>query len=112
MNAKVEFAFLCACLIVPLTGCNRRISAPIADVTRNQVVTLKSSGSEPSGVSLHIRGHLDGAAVIWAEGWEKQTIGQAVDFKLYKDWFEPTCDLHYDPTGVTKGDITIEYQFH
>ena len=95
-----------------MPSCSRPRTTHVPDVTQTNVLALSTSQQSVSGISLHIRGRLDGKAHVVAGNWEKHTLSGTVDWQVYHDWFEPTCALHYEPVAVTSGSLTVEYEFH
>ena len=98
--------------LVTLLGCKGRGTIAVSDVTATNTFTLTSRGGSISGLTLHVRGHLDGTGYIYAGNWDTQALSGAVDWTIYHDWFETNCVLHYDPLGVHTGTLTIQYEFH
>ena len=94
------------------TGCSRKRVTTIPDPTKPTVVTLTGGNGSPSGVSIRITGEIDGTAEVYAGNWDRKKLSGVVDWQIYHDWFEPTCDLHYEPSGVSSGSLTIEYTIH
>ena len=99
-------------LLVILLGCSDRGAVVVSDVAATNDFTLKSRGRLISGLALHVRGQLDGTGYIYAANWETQALSGTIDWKIYHDWFEKNCTLHYRPEGVRTGSVTIEYEFH
>jgi len=86
----------------------------IDNVSRPQRLVFQTSDKSPSGVTLRVRGHIDGTAIITTveDQWPPQKLGGDVDWAVYKDWFQSTCAFDYAPTGVTAGHLTLELTFH
>lgn len=113
MNTTRALALLSAlALALCATACSRSGSTNVPDPTKKSVITLRSSIAEPNGITIKITGKIDGSAVVHADNWEKVSISGEVEWQIYKDWFEPSCDIHYEPSGVTTGSLTIDYTFH
>jgi hypothetical protein len=105
---------VCDC-VFGVPGCTPKRSVyRIRDVTATNVLDLPSRSfkSLPSGVSLHITGRLNGTAVVYAAGWQPVELSGAVDQRIYHDWFQTNCLLHYNPLSVRSGELTVEYVFH
>jgi hypothetical protein len=91
----------------------------IEDVRKTNTLQLVSVRSRiagsydiQSGLSLHVYGQLDGTASIYATGWETAKVSGIVDWRIYHDWFQTNCTLHYVPEGVTSSHLTVKYTFH
>ena len=100
-------------MALAVTGCDRHGGVvPIADSTKAKSVVLRSTRTDVSGISLRVRGHIDGEATLSAANWDKQVLKGTVDWQVYHDWFNGTCTLRYLPKDVKSGALTIEYEFH
>ncbi len=64
-----------------------------------------------STVHIWLTGQIDGDTEICAEGWTRQKLTGKIDYRVGHDWFDPVCRLHYEPHGVTTGNLTIRYRF-
>jgi hypothetical protein len=98
--------------LVTLFGCSDRGTVSVPDVTATNAFTLNSRGGSISGLTLHVRGHLNGTGYIHAANWETQALSGTIDWKIYHDWFYKSCTLEYRPEGVHAGSVTIDYEFH
>ena len=104
---------ICVVIVAIVSACGRSSEiADVPDVTRPTVLVLNSRSANVSGITLHIHGQIDGDAVFSTSGWETQRLSGKVDYKIYHDWFQPKCNLHYQPQKVTSGVLTVEYKFH
>ena len=108
-------------IVLPLvgSGCggSRRGSVRITDVTKTNSIPLTSGwsgigGNLPSGITLHLRGRIDGSARVWAGNWETTRLSGTVAWRVYHDWYETNCVLHYLPESVKSGELTVDYRFH
>lgn len=87
--------------------------APLPDVSQPADLALTSGGGKyTSGLSVHITGEINGEVEVWASNWKPQRLSGRVDWRVYHDWYEPTCTLHYRPVGKVSGELEIHYQFH
>ena len=102
-------------LVVLLVGCSKScppLVAIVSDATQTNALRLTCSRQNVSGLTLHVRGYLDGTGHVFAGNWETQALSGTVDWKIYHDWFQPSCTLHYHPVNVRRGSLSIEYEFH
>ncbi len=83
----------------------------IPDVTRSSNINMNTWQWDVSGITLHIHGNLNGEAYVFAGNWRKKLLSGRVDWKIYRDWFQPSCVLHYEPKSVTSGNLTVEWCF-
>ena len=95
-------------------GGSRSGSVRIADVTKTNSISLTSSysgvgGDGPSGITLHIHGQIDGSAYVYASNWETTKLSGTVEWRIYHDWFQTNCVLHYIPESVRSGELTVDY---
>jgi hypothetical protein len=95
---------------------DRWSEAPLAHVGQTADLALSGGGSwrmgDPSGLSVHITGAIEGAVDVWVDNWEPQRLTGRVDWRVYHDWLYPTGTLHYRPLGKVSGRLVIRYQFH
>jgi PBP1b-binding outer membrane lipoprotein LpoB len=109
---KISFV-ACLMAIVIVSGCSQKAqTVNVVDVSKQETLALKTTSSDVSGISLHVQGQLDGEAVLSAANWQPQKVNGKVDFEVYHDWFEPKCDLQYQPLTATTGTLTVQYTFH
>ena len=91
-------------------------AVPLPDV--GQPANLALTGGDrlmggPSGVSALIAGEIDGEVEVWADGWGPQRLRGRADWRVYHDWFDPSCTLHYRPVGeAVSGRLVVRYRFH
>lgn len=102
-----------------LCGCSgsRSGSVRIADATKNNTLNLLSGysgkgGDTPSGITLQVHGQIIGSAYIYAGNWKPEKLSGRVDWKVYHDWFQANCELHYIPESVQSGELTVDYTIH
>lgn len=72
----------------------------------------RSLGTTPSGISVHIRGTIDGSAYVYLPEWGSNKLSGNVDWERYGDWFSTNCDLYYFPDQVRSGSLKVRYTFH
>jgi hypothetical protein len=65
-----------------------------------------------SGVTLRVRGHIDGTATVQAENWTPQQISGDVDWSVYHDYFSSSIVIDYSPTNVTAGSLNFSLTFN
>ena len=66
-----------------------------------------------STISLHVQGHIDGAAVIYAPlNGLPHTISGDVDWRISGEYSDYSMILDYSPTGGTAGKLNFEVSFH
>jgi hypothetical protein len=90
---------------------SRTVTIDVGDVTNKSSITLTSPSTGVSGLTIHITGEINGQAYVFASNWEKKKLSGKVDWRIYHDWFEPTCVLQYEPVSVTSGNLRIDYTF-
>lgn len=86
----------------------------VVDASQPRPITFRAErGQDVSGVTLRVRGHLDGRATVSAvEGnWHPEPLTGDVDFTIYHDWFDPICTIDYIPGNGTAGSLTVELTF-
>jgi len=97
--------------LLPLVGCNPRVTVQVPDVTKPIELTVwPGADREVRGISVHIRGYLDGAAVIWSEFGTNRVAGK-IDVS-HRDNYSTNFTLHYVPETVRMGKVSMEYVFH
>jgi len=112
MNSSPFHALLAAAILI-LTGCERQQTQRIVRFAESQTLTFQAPrSSTPSGYTLHVHGHIDGAASITASESHPQPISGHVDWRIYHDYFRPSIDIHYAPAKVTAGQLTVDLTFH
>jgi len=65
-----------------------------------------------SGVTLRVRGHIDGTATIHSENWKPHSISGDVDWAAHYDHYEPSIVINYSPTNVTAGNLSFSLTFN
>ncbi len=87
----------------------------ITRVMEAQKLTFRATDAKHlSGVTLHVHGHIEGAAMIKGplNASEPQPISGDVDWQIYGDYFVPDIEFEYVPAKVTAGQLTFEVEFH
>jgi hypothetical protein len=89
----------------------------VETVTSAQSLTFRDQPYIPhlasiSGVTLRVRGHIDGSATFDAENWKPQAFSGDVDFSVHRDHFEPELVIRYSPTNVTGGNLSFSVTFN
>jgi hypothetical protein len=97
-----------------LLGCSGRgpVVIFVSEVAATNSFTLIADHGSVSGITLHVQGLLDGTGYVYAANWPTQVLSGPIDWKVYHDWFETNCVIHYHPVGVSTGRLTIQYEFH
>ncbi len=114
---RISILLLAVCSAV-LLGCGSRSgSVRIADVTKTNSLNLTSGysgidGDVPSGITVHVHGQIDGEAYVYAGNWETTKLSGTVEWRIYHDWFQTNCVLHYVPESVRSGELTVDYRIH
>ena len=99
-------------LLGALVGCTKQQTAQIADTTKPSTLTLAPAhGAAGRGLSLSIRGRIDGVARIWYGGASTNEVSGRIDMS-YDDNCSTNFLVHYVPEGVRTGQVTIKYAFH
>jgi hypothetical protein len=114
MRIAAFFLVVCAVALVGCKAGSRSGSVPITDVTKTNALILVSdysgvAGDVPSGIALHVQGRLDGTAYVYAGNWETTRLSGVVNWRIYHDWFQTNCVLHYVPVSVQSGELTVDY---
>lgn len=96
-----------------VSGCGKRQTAQVADVTKASVVTLTAPADRPlvHGITLRFRGHLDGVATVSGTNVQTQKLTGDFDVRTDGDWYSTNCVLQYSPESVRTGTVSIEYEF-
>ncbi len=103
-----------------MIGClqkNRIVN--FADVTKDSKIVLyhKDTTSRICEINLIFKGEINGDALIYIEdgGYNykrKYMLNKGkVDYKIGGDWYNSKCIVNYKPLNVTKGSLSIEYEF-
>src|SRR5258705_399510 len=89
------------------TGCSRKHTVQVADVSKPEMIVLKASRDQSaihiSGISLRFHGQIDGDATISGTNVLTQKMAGTFDLKTGGDWYSDTCQLQYSPTNVHSG---------
>jgi hypothetical protein len=83
-----SLAFIALSLAVSLCGCGRKQTAQVADVTKPTTLTLTTAPRQKDsvhGLSLRIRGQVDGAAMISGSIVQTQCITGNFDIRAGGD---------------------------
>ena len=117
MTIAPSVLIVCAVVLIGCGRGSRSGSVPIADVTKTNALNLVSdysgvAGDVPSGITLHVHGRLDGTAYVFAGNWETTKLSGTVEWRIYHDWFQTNCVLHYVPESVRSGELTVDYTIH
>jgi hypothetical protein len=112
-RVRTLLPFLSVGLVI---GCDRNpgpTNLAISDATQTNALCLVSPhrGGFVSGLTLHIQGHLDGTGYVYAANWPTQALSGAIDWRMYEDYFQNSCVVHYHPVGVRTGSLSILYEF-
>jgi hypothetical protein len=99
------------CLLAAISGCERSGKLRVADVTQSQSFPVKARSSSPTGITLHVKGHLDGTAFVYIQSHAKESLSGDVDWKVYHDWFEQECEISFEPGSAASGSLEISYVF-
>ena len=91
---------------------SQTVTVNIENVTNKSSITLATPSKGVSGLTIHVTGEINGQAYVFASNWEKKELSGKVDWRIYHDWFEPTCVLQYEPVSVTSGNLRIDYTFY
>ncbi len=100
-----------AAMAFAFAGCERPQIQHIERVADEQHLVFNDPGSSRSGVTLHVRGQIDGEATIDGPQWSPQTISGKVDRIVYHDYFYKTIVIDYTPSKVTSGKLSFELTF-
>ena len=103
--------FLMLQILVAVAGCTKQQTIQITDTTKPCTLTLApAEGASGRGVSLNIKGRIDGFARIWYSDSTNEISGR-IDVS-YSDSHSTNFQVHYVPAGVRTGQVTIKYAFH
>jgi hypothetical protein len=111
MKNTIKIVF--AALIMLQCSCNllsRRME--IVDTTRSQQLTFVSYYKNPSRYDITVHYELDGDAAILSGSQEVLHLSKGNSTPTSGgDWYSDTLRLEYIPKNVTKGKVTIYYEF-
>ncbi len=83
----------------------------VTDITTSQSFTVKARSSSRSGITIHVKGHIDGSAYVYVNNYQKEALSGNVDWQSYSDWFENECTIYFEPGTASKGELKISYSF-
>ena len=109
VNAARSVLPVVALVFLLVTGCSKRVK--IDNPTRPTALSLSTS-LDPIALDVRIRGRVDGSATFATTRGFRQTVSG--EFKIIAqrgDWYERTYVIHYFPSNVTVGHITVTYDF-
>jgi hypothetical protein len=100
-------------LLATLVGCGPRATVQVPDVTKLITLTVSpGDGRHSRGVSVHLRGYLDGSAlVIWDSELTTNRLSGKIDVS-HRDNYSTNFTLHYIPETVRTGMVSMQYVFH
>lgn len=97
-----------------VTGCGKRQSLGIPDVTKSATLTLTAPPAQSApvhGISVRIRGKIDGTAQIAGPPLQTKRVSGNFEIVHNGDYYSTNCVISYLPVGVRKGRVTIDYEF-
>jgi hypothetical protein len=101
-------------LLIPglIVGCTKKQTVQINDATKPSTLTLTpAQGKAGRGLSLSIKGRIDGVARIWYGDSRTNVVSGQVDMR-YNDNYSSNFMVHYEPERVRTGQVTVKYAFH
>jgi hypothetical protein len=100
-------------LMVREGGGSKWKSAEIPDVTRTSTLTLTADPrlKNVDQLVLRIRGNIDGTAQMAGAPLPAKRVSGRFEIDHDGNHREPSCVINYMPVGVSKGQVTVEYQF-
>ena len=102
-------------LVAPalLLGCSKNQNTKLKDPTKAQVISFKSTHSSVSGVTVRVKGSLQGSSE-WRlpNGTTEKAVSGDFDFEIYCDHFEPKFVIEYFPKNVSSGRAQVSCEFH
>jgi hypothetical protein len=110
--------YLKSALIVSVllnVGCDGPPQVPVTldipNVTVTNTFTLVCvHPGQPSGITFRLHGSIAGRAGLSGPSLHTQWVGPgAVDWRIYKDWFETNYPFTYSPHGVATGHLQLDY---
>lgn len=88
------------------------------DVTTKSILKIRKDfgTGDAKKLRFYVSGTLDGKAYLVSSGENTRPISYAIGpgkINLYEEkvWQDPYCTLDYSPAGVTKGSLSIRYDF-
>src|SRR5688500_16964560 len=107
-------AVLILLMAVAVTGCGKRQSAGIPDVTKSATLTLTTppeQGARVHSISLRIHGKIDGTAQIAGPPLQPKRVSGNFEIVHNGDYYSTNYVISYLPVGVRKGRVTVDYEF-
>lgn len=101
-------------LLVVFSGCGKRQATEISDVTKPTTLTLTPApgqGALVHGISVSIRGKIDGSADFIGTELGTNHVGHNFEIRQSGDYYTTNYVIEYVPTGVSTGKVTIQYEF-
>ena len=93
--------------------CSRQPVIHVAEVGSTNTWTLTSRhGTFAKGISLSLKGRLEGSADLIVSDWATQALTGQVDWKITHDLTTSNCVVVYAPQNVRGGQLEITYFFH
>lgn len=96
--------------LLAAVGCGRRTTVHISDVTKPITITV-APGGPARGFSAHVRGRIEGTALIWNSEFGTNVLSGRIDIR-YSDNHSTNFTLNYVPKSVRAGEVSMEYVFH
>jgi hypothetical protein len=81
----------------------------ITDLTTSQSFTVKALSSSRSGITIHVKGYINGSAYVYVNNYQKESLSGNVDWQSYSDWFENECTIYFEPGSASSGELEISY---
>jgi hypothetical protein len=95
-----------------VVSCRPRATMHIPDATQPITITVAPGGERPArGFSVHVRGRIDGSALIWNSEFGTNTLSGKIDVR-YRDNHSTNFTLNYEPQGVRTGEVIMDYVFY
>jgi hypothetical protein len=111
MSMKSASIVALTALVLPV-GCRPRVAVQVPDVTKPITLTVSRGNAEARGVSVRIRGNIDGVAVLSGSGrYGTNRVHGLID-ESYRDNYSTNFTLYYAPETVRTGIVTMQYVFH
>jgi hypothetical protein len=99
-------------VLVCVVGCKPRVTVQVPDVTKPVTLTVSPGNAEARGVSVRIRGNIDGvAALSSSRGYGTNRVQGRIDVS-YRYNYSTNFTLYYAPETVRTGIVTMQYVFH
>jgi hypothetical protein len=98
-------------LIAATAGCERSGTLKVGDVTKPESFVVKARSSSPTGITINVKGHIDGTAYVYIHNHAKEELSGTVDWGVYHDWFEQDCTIYFEPGTASSGSLEVSYSF-